>query len=150
MHVPACECNSVGAQDNNCDLNTGKCTCRDNVYGKRCDECEPGYWNFPNCQQCNCNGHADTCDQKTGTCIDCRDLTAGHGCDRYDIMLHPNRARGVDQLSTLMFSEWVSCGGEKILRLTESLGTIFVILVSYGYPSPSTYLDKSSFERAFK
>ena len=33
------------------------------------NECQPGYWNFPICQPCQCNGHASTCDNETGTCI---------------------------------------------------------------------------------
>ena len=34
------------------------------------------------CQMCRCEGHADICDQRTGACIDCRDLTEGHNCER--------------------------------------------------------------------
>ena len=37
--------------------------------------------NFPSCQRCECNGHADLCDSKTGRCIDCRDATSGDHCD---------------------------------------------------------------------
>lgn len=42
----------------------------------------PGYWNFPNCQKCECNGHAQTCDSKTGECIGCQEFTTGYSCDR--------------------------------------------------------------------
>lgn len=78
----ACECNSIGAEDNFCEVSTGQCKCRKNTYGRQCDLCQPGYWNFPNCEQCNCNGHADTCDSRTGVCVSCRDYTAGRNCDR--------------------------------------------------------------------
>lgn len=76
----ACECNSIGALDNFCEA-TGQCRCRPNTYGRQCDQCQPGYWNFPNCQRCECNGHADICESKTGVCINCRDNTEGHNCD---------------------------------------------------------------------
>ena len=31
---------------------TGQCNCRNNAYGRQCDRCKTGFWNFPNCQQC--------------------------------------------------------------------------------------------------
>lgn len=78
----ACDCNSIGATDNDCDLITGQCTCHPNTYGRECDQCQPGFWNFPNCQMCECNGHSQNCDPRTGECIDCQDSTAGYNCDR--------------------------------------------------------------------
>ncbi|KAG1659411.1 Laminin subunit beta-1 [Nymphon striatum] len=77
-----CDCNSVGSLDNFCDGQSGQCKCRPNTYGRQCDECQPGYWNYPNCQRCDCNGHADTCDSRTGSCVDCRDFTSGSKCDK--------------------------------------------------------------------
>ncbi|RZB39837.1 laminin subunit beta-1 [Asbolus verrucosus] len=78
----ACDCNSIGALDNFCNATTGQCKCRANTYGRECDQCRTGFWNFPNCQRCDCNGHADICDSRTGACINCRDNTQGHNCDQ--------------------------------------------------------------------
>ncbi|XP_006825989.1 laminin subunit beta-1-like [Saccoglossus kowalevskii] len=75
-----CDCNQIGSRSLLCDVNSGQCPCNLNTYGRQCDLCERGYWNFPNCQPCQCNGHADTCDSRTGTCEDCRDNTAGQFC----------------------------------------------------------------------
>lgn len=61
---------------------TGQCKCRPGTYGRQCDECQPGYWNYPNCQRCDCNGHTEICDSKTGVCINCRDFTTGSRCER--------------------------------------------------------------------
>ena len=58
----------------------GQCECRPNTYGRECNECRPGFWNFPNCQRCECNGHADTCDSQTGECHECRDNTTSANC----------------------------------------------------------------------
>ncbi|XP_064483603.1 laminin subunit beta-1-like isoform X2 [Ornithodoros turicata] len=80
-----CDCNSIGALDNFCNVQTGQCQCRANTYGRQCDECQPGFWNYPSCQRCECQGHADTCDSKTGNCIRCKDFTAGPRCDRCEI-----------------------------------------------------------------
>ena len=43
---------TVGGQ---CDELTGKCRCLDGFEGDHCDRCKPGYYNFPNCQACNCH-----------------------------------------------------------------------------------------------
>ncbi|XP_031335758.1 laminin subunit beta-1 isoform X2 [Photinus pyralis] len=77
-----CDCNSIGGLDNFCNVTTGQCKCRPNTYGRECDQCRTGFWNFPNCQRCDCNGHADICDSRTGACTNCRDNTEGHTCDR--------------------------------------------------------------------
>ena len=82
INYAACDCNSIGAKDNNCDLITGQCNCHPNTYGRECDQCQPGYWNFPNCQMCKCNGHAQSCDPRTGECLSCQDFTVGPNCDR--------------------------------------------------------------------
>ena len=50
--ISACDCHGIGALDNFCDEITGQCKCDENAYGRRCNECEPGYWNFPNCEPC--------------------------------------------------------------------------------------------------
>ena len=81
-YFSACDCNSIGSLDNFCNVTTGQCKCRANTYGRECDQCRTNFWNFPNCQRCDCNGHADICDAKTGACISCRDNTEGHTCDQ--------------------------------------------------------------------
>lgn len=78
----SCDCNSIGALDNFCNATTGQCKCRSNTYGRECDQCRTGFWNFPNCLRCDCNGHADLCESKTGVCVNCRDYTEGYACER--------------------------------------------------------------------
>ncbi|XP_017776165.1 PREDICTED: laminin subunit beta-1-like [Nicrophorus vespilloides] len=76
----SCDCNSLTSLDNMCDAN-GQCNCRKNIYGKQCNQCLLGFWNYPNCVRCKCNGHADTCDAETGACNKCKDNTQGDNCD---------------------------------------------------------------------
>uniref|UniRef100_T1GDC8 Laminin EGF-like domain-containing protein n=1 Tax=Megaselia scalaris TaxID=36166 RepID=T1GDC8_MEGSC len=61
----ACDCNSIGAKDNNCDVLT------------------VSTWilEFPNCMICNCNGHTNNCDALTGECLNCEHSTTGFNCD---------------------------------------------------------------------
>lgn len=78
-----CACDSVGSLHNRCDKQSGQCMCREKgIYGRQCNQCQPGFWGFPDCRVCQCNDHANICDQQTGSCIECRDLTTGHYCDR--------------------------------------------------------------------
>lgn len=80
--ILACDCNSVGALDNFCDVKNGQCKCHPRTYGRECNKCEPGSWGYPNCKRCECNGHTDECDSHTGECLKCQSFTEGHYCDR--------------------------------------------------------------------
>ena len=37
-----------GSEDETCD-DQGRCNCRCNVKGDKCDECNTEYWGFPAC-----------------------------------------------------------------------------------------------------
>ena len=80
-----CDCNTDGSQNNNCESFGGQCECKENVVGRQCTKCKPGYYGFPNCKKCNCPGR--NCDDKTGKCScpanviqndDCSTCIAGH------------------------------------------------------------------------
>lgn len=46
----ACLCNEEGAVGTSCEDATGKCSCRPNIIGNRCDKCGNGFFSFPNCE----------------------------------------------------------------------------------------------------
>lgn len=80
----ACNCNTAASKDDFCDVQTGSCSCYDNIEGKKCDSCKKGYWYFSQCISCECKGNADSCDQQTGVCINCKDNTEGSYCEKYE------------------------------------------------------------------
>ena len=43
-----CGCNLDGSKNSSCS-SCGKCYCKSNVVGEKCDTCANGYFNFPNC-----------------------------------------------------------------------------------------------------
>lgn len=49
-----CDCDLSGTEAEICDKNAGKCICKPNFTGARCDQCAPGFFDFPNCKPCSC------------------------------------------------------------------------------------------------
>uniref|UniRef100_A0A8C7F9P6 Laminin subunit beta 1 n=1 Tax=Oncorhynchus kisutch TaxID=8019 RepID=A0A8C7F9P6_ONCKI len=76
-----CECNPVGSVNAFCHEATGQCECVPGASGRQCAQCLPGYWGFPQCRPCQCNGNSDFCHPQTGECQGCRAFTTGHMCE---------------------------------------------------------------------
>jgi len=81
----ACECDNTGSTSSQCDNVGGKCHCKPNVVGRRCDQCAPGTWGFgpAGCIACECSdiGAFDNfCDPQSGQC-ECRHGVYGRQCN---------------------------------------------------------------------
>jgi hypothetical protein len=74
---------------------TGKCNCKENVMGERCDTCKLGYFNFSGanlagCQKCDCDANATQsippdltlCDIKSGQCQCKSEFVQGIRCNQ--------------------------------------------------------------------
>ncbi|XP_019113332.2 laminin subunit beta-4 [Larimichthys crocea] len=77
-----CDCDPRGSVSDLCDQIRGQCACRSGVAGRRCDRCQTGFWGFPLCRPCECNGLSEECDDETGECLNCREHATGPRCDR--------------------------------------------------------------------
>ena len=78
-----CQCNPEGSVDQNCDSSTSQCQCKSlAIEGRSCDTCKDGYFGFPECQPCQCNGHSVTCDKDSGVCSDCSNGRIGDHCEK--------------------------------------------------------------------
>lgn len=65
-----CDCDFDGSLNYECDKFGGQCPCREHVIGRKCEACETGYYDFPNCKKCSCPSTA-LCEASTGTCFFC-------------------------------------------------------------------------------
>uniref|UniRef100_A0A3B4X3R9 Laminin, beta 1b n=1 Tax=Seriola lalandi dorsalis TaxID=1841481 RepID=A0A3B4X3R9_SERLL len=77
-----CDCDPQGSVSAFCHEATGQCECVPGAAGRQCSHCLPGFWGFPQCRPCHCNGHSEYCHPQTGECQGCRDFTTGHHCER--------------------------------------------------------------------
>ena len=48
-----CDCHAVGSSSSECNGDTGQCLCRENVMGRRCDQCIE---NFAGMNELGCKG----------------------------------------------------------------------------------------------
>lgn len=46
-----CNCETSGTKDLICGKTDGKCICKDNVAGNRCQKCADGFYNYPDCDK---------------------------------------------------------------------------------------------------
>lgn len=81
-----CNCKPEGVLNDymQCDLNNGSCTCKTNVVGRHCDQCERGFYNYPYCEPCSCDLKGSTfeiCDQRDAACY-CKKNTVGRDCQQ--------------------------------------------------------------------
>uniref|UniRef100_A0A3Q2VJ13 Laminin, alpha 5 n=1 Tax=Haplochromis burtoni TaxID=8153 RepID=A0A3Q2VJ13_HAPBU len=84
-----CNCSHAGiiAPDVSCDTLSGQCRCQNNIVGRQCDRCAPGFYGYPNCRPCDCNeagAEEEVCDPSTGQCL-CKSVmfnVQGPRCDQ--------------------------------------------------------------------
>ncbi|XP_029011451.1 laminin subunit alpha-5 isoform X2 [Betta splendens] len=81
-----CNCSRPGVlvPEGSCDTLSGQCRCKNNIVGRQCDRCAPGFYGYPNCRPCNCNDagtEEGVCDAFTGQCL-CKENVQGSHCDQ--------------------------------------------------------------------
>ncbi|XP_040279997.1 laminin subunit beta-3 [Bufo bufo] len=87
----SCDCDPEGSvEGGSCNSMNGRCICKENVGGERCDQCKPGYYqlssaNPQGCTKCDCNPEGternQPCDSETGQCR-CLPNVTGRRCDQ--------------------------------------------------------------------
>ena len=49
IFISACKCEDIGSIGVSCD-GEGRCQCKDNFDGNRCEKCKEGFYNYPICE----------------------------------------------------------------------------------------------------
>ena len=84
-----CSCDNMGSTRESCS-DTGVCDCKPNFVGEKCNECAPERFNYPDCEECNCNPDGVTenffamggcASVPKGELCDCKDAVTGRICD---------------------------------------------------------------------
>uniref|UniRef100_A0A3Q3WGN0 Uncharacterized protein n=1 Tax=Mola mola TaxID=94237 RepID=A0A3Q3WGN0_MOLML len=96
-----CNCSRPGVEspDVSCDTLSGQCRCKNNIVGRQCDRCAPGFYGYPNCRPCDCNEagtEEEVCDSFTGQCL-CKENVQGSRCDQCRVgtfYLDPTNPKG--------------------------------------------------------
>ena len=50
FYFSACGCNKDGRRSETCDDKSGKCNCKPNIVGDKCNEAAKSFYGFPNVQ----------------------------------------------------------------------------------------------------
>ncbi|CAF1124771.1 unnamed protein product [Didymodactylos carnosus] len=140
----ACDCHSLGIVDKQCDTISGLCQCKQNVIGRRCDQCQENYYGLNNdevdgCKPCDCypgGSYSSQCDIQTGQCP-CREGMNGRQCDTpitgtycagLQYFTYEAELAKIDEKKAVIFSydnpnEYRTWTGTSIVRIYEG-GTI--------------------------
>ncbi|XP_078270415.1 LOW QUALITY PROTEIN: laminin subunit beta-2-like, partial [Rhinoraja longicauda] len=93
-HRRGCRCDPEGSMGPQCDQASGQCQCRSGAFGSQCGQCQGGHWGFPTCRLCQCHGHTEECEPRTGACQGCRHHTSGTHCQQCAPGYHGNPELG--------------------------------------------------------
>ncbi|KAK9885636.1 hypothetical protein WA026_012400 [Henosepilachna vigintioctopunctata] len=116
-----CGCFDVGSIYNtpSCDPDSGTCHCKENVEGKRCRECKPGFFNLDKenyfgCTPCFCYGHSSQCISASGYFRHQITSSFDKSVDRWKAIDYTNRPVNL-QYNALSQSVSVDSGNDEIV-----------------------------------
>uniref|UniRef100_A0A673I5R5 Laminin subunit alpha-5 n=1 Tax=Sinocyclocheilus rhinocerous TaxID=307959 RepID=A0A673I5R5_9TELE len=147
-----CNCSrpGVASLEIGCDTHNGQCRCRNNIVGRQCDRCAPGFYGYPNCRPCDCSEagtEIDVCDYITGRCL-CKENVEGSRCDQCKLgtfHLDPTNAKGCTKCFCFGATDRCHSSDKRRSEFMDMAG--WVLLRSDRQEVPvSTYLDQDLVE----
>lgn len=82
----ACNCEAPGSVGISCN-SEGQCLCNSNFDSKTCSKCKEGFYNFPACEECNCDpagitsGFSGCGSVPAGELCQCKERVTGRICN---------------------------------------------------------------------
>uniref|UniRef100_A0A8C1UBQ2 Laminin, alpha 5 n=1 Tax=Cyprinus carpio TaxID=7962 RepID=A0A8C1UBQ2_CYPCA len=147
-----CNCSrpGVASLEVGCDTHNGQCRCRNNIVGRQCDRCAPGFYGYPNCRPCDCSEagtEKDVCDSITGRCL-CKENVEGSRCDQCKLgtfHLDPTNTKGCTKCFCFGATDRCHSSDKRRSEIMDMAG--WVLLRSDRQEVPvSTYLDQDLVE----
>uniref|UniRef100_A0A8C1MUB0 Laminin, alpha 5 n=1 Tax=Cyprinus carpio TaxID=7962 RepID=A0A8C1MUB0_CYPCA len=147
-----CNCSrpGVASLEIGCDTHNGQCRCRNNIVGRQCDRCAPGFYGYPNCRPCDCSEagtEIDVCDSITGRCL-CKENVEGSRCDQCKLgtfHLDPTNTKGCTKCFCFGATDRCHSSDKRRSEIMDMAG--WVLLRSDRQEVPvSTYLDQDLVE----
>ncbi|KTG35339.1 hypothetical protein cypCar_00020114, partial [Cyprinus carpio] len=147
-----CNCSrpGVASLEVGCDTHNGQCRCRNNIVGRQCDRCAPGFYGYPNCRPCDCREagtEKDVCDSITGRCL-CKENVEGSRCDQCKLgtfHLDPTNTKGCTKCFCFGATDRCHSSDKRRSEIMDMAG--WVLLRSDRQEVPvSTYLDQDLVE----
>uniref|UniRef100_A0A9J7XYR4 Laminin subunit alpha-5 n=1 Tax=Cyprinus carpio carpio TaxID=630221 RepID=A0A9J7XYR4_CYPCA len=147
-----CNCSrpGVASLEIGCDTHNGQCRCRNNIVGRQCDRCAPGFYGYPNCRPCDCSEagtEIDVCDSITGRCL-CKENVEGSRCNQCKLgtfHLDPTNAKGCTKCFCFGATDRCHSSDKRRSEIMDMAG--WVLLRSDRQEVPvSTYLDQDLVE----
>lgn len=84
--ISACNCESPGSNGISCNVD-GQCSCHSNFDGKTCGQCKESFYNYPACEDCNCDpagvtaGFSGCGSVPLGELCQCKERVTGRICN---------------------------------------------------------------------
>ncbi|XP_051961295.1 laminin subunit alpha-5-like [Xyrauchen texanus] len=147
-----CNCSRPGVTslDISCDTHNGQCRCKNNIVGRQCDRCAPGFYGYPNCRPCDCNEagtEINVCDSVTGHCL-CKENVEGSRCDQCKLgtfYLDPTNTKGCTKCFCFGATDRCRSSDKRRNEIMDMAG--WVLLRSDRQEVPvSAYLDQDLVE----
>merc|ERR1719428_2383889 len=76
-----------GSLSTSCNQDSGQCSCRGNIEGRKCDRCSESFFNYPTCEACSCDSRGivyrdpSTCPAFTIGQCPCKNNVEGKNCE---------------------------------------------------------------------